>query len=285
MSLTEYQRNVCRLLAAARIAQGERYVAGGAALNEILASTRVSHDVDLFHDTREAVLDSWASDRKRLVQAGYDVRSLREFPTFVEAEVLMGAEGVILQWVHDSAFRFFPLVEHPDFGLALHPFDLATNKTLALIGRAEVRDWVDIIHCHMALQPFGCLVWATSGKDPGLSPAFILEQARRSTHYTREDYETLAFDGQAPDAAELSRTWRCMLQEAESMIALLPEEEVGHCVITREGSVFQGSLQALKEALQADAILFHAGSVKGAWPRISTPQMNRGAPGSDCFHP
>jgi len=142
MPLTDYQRCICRLLAAERVAHGERYVAGGAALNELLNSSRLSHDVDLFHDTREAVLSSWETDRKNLVNAGHHVRPLREFPTFVEAEVSKGTEGVILQWVQDSAFRFFPLIEHPDFGLSLHPFDLATNKTLALIGRAEVRDCI-----------------------------------------------------------------------------------------------------------------------------------------------
>ncbi len=159
MSLTDFQRSVCRILAAERIAKGERYVAGGAALNELLRSARVSHDVDLFHDTREAVLASWEADRSSLLQAGYVVNPIREFPTFVEAEVVKDDGGVVLQWVQDSAFRFFPLVEHPDFGLALHPFDLATNKTLALIGRVEVRDWVDIIHCHSHLQAFGFLVW------------------------------------------------------------------------------------------------------------------------------
>lgn len=268
MSLTDYQRRICRLLAAERVRRGERYVAGGAALNELLKSTRVSHDVDLFHDTREAVLASWESDRKQLLEAGYETRVLREFPTFVEAEITQGQEGVILQWVQDSAFRFFPLVEHPDFGLALHPFDLATNKTLALIGRAEVRDWVDIIHCHTTLQPFGCLVWATCGKDPGLSPAFILEQASRSTHYTKQDFETLAFKGKTPDATELSRTWRGMLDEAGAMISLLPEDHVGHCVITRGGSLFKGSLHELREALKANSLTFHAGSVRGAWPHL-----------------
>src|SRR5262245_44561303 len=32
-------------------------------------------------------------------------------------------------------YRFFPLLEHPDFGLTLHPFDLASNKVLGLAGR------------------------------------------------------------------------------------------------------------------------------------------------------
>ena len=268
MPLTEYQRRVCRLLAAERVACGERYIAGGAALSEILASPRVSHDVDLFHDTAEAVLASWESDRKTLVRAGHEVRPLREFPTFVEAEVLMGADGVILQWVQDSAFRFFPLVEHPDFGLALHPFDLATNKVLALVGRAEVRDWVDIIHCHTSLQPFGCLVWATSGKDPGLSPAFILEQAARSAHYTRLDFATLAFEGNAPDIDELGRTWRKLLQEADETTKLLPEDHVGTCILTQDGALFKGTTDTLRHALERSIIIFHGGSIRGAWPRL-----------------
>ena len=170
--------------------------------------------------------------------------------------------------MQDSAFRFFPLVEHADFGLALHPFDLATNKVLALVGRAEVRDWVDIIHCHASLQPFGYLVWATSGKDPGLSPAFILEQAARSAHYSKPDLATLAFDGHMPDIEELGRTWRMMLREADDIAAQLPEDRVGTCVLTRNGELFKGSRDALQLALENDALVFHEGSIRGAWPRL-----------------
>jgi hypothetical protein len=268
MPLTAYQRRVCRLLAAERVSRGERYVAGGAALNELLAAPRVSNDVDLFHDAAEAVLASWAADRQTLLRAGHDVQPLREFPTFVEAEVRMGADGVILQWVQDSAFRFFPLVEHPDFGLALHPFDLATNKVLALVGRAEVRDWVDIIHCHAALQPFGYLVWAASGKDPGLSPAFIIEQAGRSAHYSKPDLATLAFDGRTPDIEELGKRWRTMLREADDTASRLPEDRVGTCVLTRNGELLRVTGDALASAVENDAIIFHEGSIRGAWPRL-----------------
>jgi hypothetical protein len=268
MPLTDYQRIVCRLLAAERVARGERYVAGGAALNELLAAPRLSHDVDLFHDTAEAVLDSWETDRQTLVRGGHEVRPLRQFPTFVEAEVRSGDDGVILQWVQDSAFRFFPLVEHSDFGLALHPFDLATNKVLALVGRAEVRDWVDVIHCHAALQPLGYLMWATSGKDPGLSPAFILEQAGRSAHYSKSELATLAFDGAAPDIGTLGSRWRRMLREAEDIVALLPEERVGMCVLSRTAELFRGGGDELRAAMDSEGISFHEGSIRGAWPKL-----------------
>ena len=55
MALTDYQRGVCRLLAENRIRSGESYVAGGAALNELLRAPRLSRDIDLFHDTEQAL--------------------------------------------------------------------------------------------------------------------------------------------------------------------------------------------------------------------------------------
>jgi hypothetical protein len=133
-----------------RIDAGESYLAEGSTLNEFLAAARISRDVDLFHDTESALDASWQGDRKILEGDGYVLRVIRERTSFVEAEVTRGSESVLLQWVRDSAYRFFPLVQHPELGLALHPFDLATNKILALVGRLEVRDWVDTIECGAA---------------------------------------------------------------------------------------------------------------------------------------
>ncbi len=269
MPLTEFQRGVCRILAAKRVAAGEGYVAGGVALNEWIQAPRVSRDIDLFHDAKEAVLASWASDRETLSESGYDVFPLREFPSFVEAEVRRGPDAVMLQWVHDSAYRFFPLMEHADFGLVLHPLDLAINKALALIGRVEVRDWVDIISCHRRLQPLGCLVWAAAGKDPGLNPQFILEQAGRSAHYTKEEYASLAFQGTAPSAMELMGIWRDMLQESAEMIEVLPEDHIGCCMLKENGHPFAGTVEDLRVQLDQKHIRFHPGAVHGAWPVIA----------------
>ena len=78
MALTGYQREVCRLLADNRVRSGESYVAGGVALNEALRAPRLSRDIDLFHDTEEALAASWAADRASLEDAGYELRILRE---------------------------------------------------------------------------------------------------------------------------------------------------------------------------------------------------------------
>ena len=104
----------------------------------------------------------------------------------------------------DATRRFFPLVLDMARGLTLHPFDLATNKVLALVGRVSVCDWIDILTCHVRVSPLGCLAWAASGKDPGRGPRFILEEAARTAHYPAVEFDAVVFDGPRPDRAALS---------------------------------------------------------------------------------
>jgi hypothetical protein len=224
--------------------------------------------VDVFHDSEEAVARSWDRDRATLEHASYMVRSLRERPGFVEASVSRGNETLVMEWARDSAFRFFPLIENDTLGLVLHPFDLAVNKVLALVGRSEARDWVDVIECHERLQPLGYLAWAASGKDPGFTPTGVLEQAARSSRYTDEEISSLAFDGPAPSAADLSRRWHDALADGRAVIALLPAERVGEAVTTQSGELFGGDATDLDRALRDAAIAYHRGRLGGAWPRV-----------------
>lgn len=268
MALTSFQRHVCRLLADRRRASGESYIAGGVALTEALATQRLSRDVDIFHDTTEAVSQSWDADRRLLEAAGITVLVQRERPGFVEAAVMRDGDRLTVEWVRDSAYRFFPLVEHEEFGLALHPFDLATNKVLALIGRTEARDWIDIIDCHRSLQPLGYLSWAACGKDPGFTPAGILAHAGRTAHYSQTEIDTLAFEGATPRADVLSRIWHAALDEAHAIVTHLPVDVVGTAVLHADGRLFRGRVAELVAAPTADPLQFHPGRIRGAWPRV-----------------
>jgi hypothetical protein len=268
MALTDFQRRLLRLIAENRIAAGESYVAGAAALNELIGGSRISRDIDLFHDSDEAVSASWDADRRVLERQGLQVQVLRERSAYVEAEVSEEGESVRMEWARDSAYRFFPLVRHDELGLVLHAFDLATNKVLALVGRLEVRDWVDVIHCAERLQPLGYLAWAASGKDPGFGPAAILEHAGRSSRYSADEVAALAFAGATPDAGELSRRWRAMLNAARAIVSELPVSETGTCVLTRNGELFTGDADNLKRALTNGDLLFHTGRLRGAFPQI-----------------
>jgi len=267
MPLTDFQRDICRLIARNRVASGESYVAGAAALNELTGGPRLSRDLDLFHDTEEALQATWDLDCELLRSAGFGVEIVRERPSFVEASVSRGEEKVLLEWARDSAFRFFPLMEHLDFGLTLHPFDLATNKVLALVGRLEVRDWIDVIHCDEQVQPLGCLAWAASGKDPGFSPAGIIDHAARA-HYCAEEIRGASFQGPPPDPAELARRWREIVAAGSELVAVLPVEMAGRCVLTASGKLFRGSPKSLAEEAETGRLLFHEGRIRGALPRV-----------------
>lgn len=268
MALTPFQRSICRLLAEHRIRPRESYVARGAALNELLGAQRVSRDVDLFHDTEEAVEASWHADRARLEESGHSLHVLRERPGFVEPEVSRAGESVRMEWARDSAYRFFPLVEHPELGLTLHLFDLATNKLLALVGRREVRDWVGILECHRSLQPLGYLAWAACGKDPGFSPASLLEHTARAGRYTQEEVDTLAFVDSPPQASELSRSWHEAVEDARAIVERLPSEYAGTCVLLGREELCRLGAAELPKAVEGKELTFRGGSIRGAMPTV-----------------
>lgn len=274
MALTALQRHVCRVLAEQRKQRGESYVAGGGALNELLAGARRSRDVDLFHDTEAALVATWAHDRAALDDVGLRVELLRELPAFVEALVSDATETVLVQWAQDSAFRFFPLIEHDVLGLTLHPFDLATNKLLAIVGRREARDWIDAVQCHDKVQPLGYLAWAAAGKDPGFSPPRILEECAR-TRYVQAEIDGLEFEGPTPQAAELSRRWHEALAEAREIVRTLPSEQVGRCVLDHHGLLEKAPATSLVEELSAGRVVFHEGRIRGAFPELRSPVAPR----------
>lgn len=268
MALTPYQVEILRLLSDRRKREGVSFVAGGAALNQAIAAARRSRDLDLFHDTQEALQATWCADKAALEAAGHALEVVRETPSFVEAEVCTARDTVLIQWVRDSAFRFFPPVENPLLGLALHPFDLATNKVLAMAGRLEPRDWIDTIECHRHLQQLGYLIWAACGKDPGVNPDMVVSDAAR-LHYSQMELDDLDFEGVSPSASILGKEWKQAVAEATQQVGSLPEEFLGQCVLhAGDLTLYRGSVPRLEEDFKQGRIAFHAGSIGGAWPRL-----------------
>ena len=265
MATTRFQRRILRLLAPSR-KERESYVAGGVALNTLLRTPRRSQDIDLFHDTHEAVVETIALDRRLLRETGYELILLREAPTFAEAEIRLGGESTLIQWAQDSAFRFFPLIEDEELGLALSPFDLATNKVLAMAGRLEARDWVDLLTSIERVQPLGYLAWAACAKDPGFNPLSLLQEIRRGGRYSQTELDRLDLGGERLDAALLGRRWHGALESVPPICEALPAEEVGTCVVGPDGDLFGGDVTVLTEALGRGEIRFHRGTLGGAWP-------------------
>lgn len=267
MALTPFQSELLQLLAKNRIANSESYVAGGLALNHKLGTPRTSRDIDIFHDSKSAMVTSWLADRETLEAYGCTVRPMRQLEYFIEAEVVKNDRRIEIQWGTDSAYRFFPLQPDPVTGFTLHPLDLATNKLAALVGRTEVRDWIDVITSIKGLQPLQYLLSAACGKDPGFSPTSMLEYVARR-HYNQVEIDEKITPKGVYDAAELCRFWHETVDQTRKALVSFPRNEVGKAVMTRSGELFRGDDAALKAALAADEIVFHEGVIGGAWPRI-----------------
>ena len=55
---------------------------------------------------------------------------------------------------------------------------------------------------------------------------------------------------------------------ARETLRLLPSEEVGKVVMTKDGELFKGTDEELRQALRSGEIVFHPGELGGAWPTI-----------------
>lgn len=235
MPLSDIQRAVLRLLFVNR--SPDSHLAGAAAIHSADGSLRFTGDLDLFHDKETAVAESFAKDRTLLEKAGYSLEVLLSQPGFIRARVASRIGKVLIDWAHDSAWRFMPTVEVEEIGHVLHPVDLAVNKVLALAGREEPRDWVDTLYLDREFIPLGALVWAAAGKDPGLNPRMLFELLRRKGKVHQRDLDRLQLGG-VVDLATLHLQWRDALDGAEQFIQARPSQEAGHLYLNDLGIFF-----------------------------------------------
>ncbi len=224
MPLTTYQTTIARLLASNR--SEDSYMAGGAAIHIEPNTSRYSNDLDYFHDSVERVASAFAQDEKDLVSSGHQVEIQMNQPGFIRAVVSQKDASTKVEWAHDSAWRFMPTVADPRFGYQLHPVDLAVNKVLALVGRDEPRDFIDVLMIDEQLLSLGALCWAAAGKDPGFTPRAILDLLQRRGRYREEDFSRLHLAAPV-DLLQQKTRWLKMLKDAEQFIRSRPPDEFG----------------------------------------------------------
>jgi hypothetical protein len=262
MPLTAFQRGVARILANHR--NPDSYLAGGAVLNRGEDGLRFSDDLDIFHDVAASVAASAEADAKALGDAGYVVEWTLRGEGIFKAEVSRGEDRVRLDWTTDSAVRFFPVQPDEDFGYCLHRADLATNKVLALAGRIEIRDFLDILSIDRSYLSLGAVMWAACGKDQGYTPALLLDQTNRHSRFQESDLksENLA---RPVDLRELKRQWLEARERAERLFERLPFEELG-CLYLDEAN---NPVTSDPDDPRFPGLKRHYGSVRGAWPKMS----------------
>jgi hypothetical protein len=259
--LTGFQEAIARLLATNR--SPDSYLAGGAALHIEPSSTRYSNDLDYFQDSEQRVASAFAADQRLLVESRYEVEILLQQPGYVRALARRGAGATKIEWAHDSAWRFLPPVRSERAGFVLHPVDLAINKLLALVGRDEPRDYVDVHDAMSRILPLGALCWAAAGKDPGYTPPLLLELLRRRGKYRPEDFARLALTAPV-DLPALKRRWLDALEAAESFFPTRDPDEIG-CLY------YAPAAGAFVEPTPGQAVVPHYGRPGGVLPVLSDP--------------
>jgi hypothetical protein len=152
-----------------------------------------------------------------------------------------------------------PTVRNERSGFQLSGIDLAINKLLALVGRDEPRDYLDI-HEAMDHLPLGALCWAAAGKDPGFTPAMLLDLLRRRGRYRPEDFARLHL-AQPVDLPELKLRWLAALDAAEHFFTTRDPSEVGCLYYSR-------ALGKFVEPRPGDDVVPHYGRPGGVLPMV-----------------
>jgi len=258
--LTKLQSHVLRVLAAER--SPDSYIAGGVALNR--EGPRFSADIDIFQDSEQRLEVAAVADSKALAEAGLKLAWKKIQAGKREAELEGLGDTMRLEWVQDSAFRFFPAQRDELFGYVLHPVDLATNKASAAADRREPRDIVDLVTIHETILPLGPVVSAAVGRFPGQSPEEMLADITRHSRFTAEEFRVLATD-RPIDVSDLHRRIRRMIEDAEQFINRIPSDAVG-VVFLQGDTPVQPNLEALAQYRR------RAGTLGGVWP--SSPDIS-----------
>lgn len=124
------------------------YLTGGTALSYFYLQHRKSNDLDFFTSLEEIILPFSRKLEDALNTHQMVIQRHRGIHSFVELSAEKGNESTIVHLAYDSAFRFEQTKEFPEFhGLKVDSFiDIAVNKLLALFGRANLRDFIDVFY-------------------------------------------------------------------------------------------------------------------------------------------
>ena len=156
-----------------------------------------------------------------------------------------------------------PVQFEKKLGYILHPVDLAINKLLALAGRDEARDFLDVHFTHDSILPFGAQIWAACGKDPGFNPVSLLEILRRRGKYHPEDFSRLHL-ARPIDLKDLKKNWLSMLASAERFVQIAPVDDIGCLYFSKKQKKF---FQPESFSKDSDRVT-HFGKPGGIIPRI-----------------
>jgi hypothetical protein len=182
--LSPLQLRVARVVAG--LAEADEFaLAGGGALIVRGETDRRTRDLDFFGLSPDAVDRLLPAAERALADDGLLVERLRVAPVFARLAIFSDGERTELDLGADA--RLFP----PDPGdpaPTLTSLELAVDKVLAIFGRAEARDFADL----MALcvrYPLARVFVLAREKDRGFEVKYFVEMLTRFQRLRREEFD------------------------------------------------------------------------------------------------
>ncbi len=160
-------------------------LAGGSALVYRAVVDRSTRDLDFFVPIQGVVRSTSERFEARLVSEGFQFRVVRSAPSFVRLVVSQGQDEVVVDLGYD--FRLHD-PERTAIGNVLSLPDLAADKLLALFGRAEARDYLDVYHLAQRFSTDEMLSWAKA-KDPGFDEYVLATMLGHIDRHDRREFE------------------------------------------------------------------------------------------------
>jgi len=183
-------------------------LAGGAALIVQGDVNRLTRDLDYFAESAEAVDRCLPALEEALASAGLEVQRRQVGHGFARLVVQGESEETVIDLGADA--RLLP-PEKTGYGLILSGEELAIDKVLAIFGRAEPRDFIDL----SVLEPrYGLtrLLQQAVREGSGVSAGSVSPDARSVPRLQRDEFDV--DDAGYRSVAESVARWMALVDQA-----------------------------------------------------------------------
>lgn len=145
------------------------FLTGGAALAGFHLGHRETNDIDLFTLT-DAMEEGSTAVAEAAREMGARLESIQISPDFRRYVLTHASQAVLIGLIRERAAQIVP--EKPVIGIIRvdPPEEILANKLCALLGRAEIRDLVDVRALEISGHPVESALPAAALKDAGLTP-------------------------------------------------------------------------------------------------------------------
>ncbi len=182
--LTHLQQQVAQIVAGVLAAEDVGLAGGGALISQGFVN-RLTRDLDYFGAPGFALSDFAPQIISALIEDGFEVDVKRQATTFYRLAIKRADDETELDLAIDA--RQFPLVES-DLGKVLSPLELATDKVLAIFGRAEPRDFMDLATM-LEMFDLSELFDFARQKDPGFTPEAFAAMSHRMEVLPQQEFD------------------------------------------------------------------------------------------------